>query len=64
MPEVAVMKREEETVAGMKDMYSGLFREWLMDLTFEEKKVWLWNASVEMLRIKQRREPWGNKGRS
>lgn len=55
MSEVATMRKQEETVSGMKDMCTCLFREWLTDLDFEEKKIWLWNASVEMRRIKQRR---------
>jgi len=38
------------------DECSDLFREWLGDLTAEEKEVWFWNASVEMLRIKRRRD--------
>ncbi len=55
MSEVATMKGQEETVSGMKDMCNDLFKEWLVDLNFEEKKIWLWNASVEMYKIKQRR---------
>ncbi len=55
MSEVATMKRQEEEMSGMRDMCNGLFREWLADLTLEEKKIWLWNASVQMYRIKQRR---------
>ncbi len=54
MPEVATMKTEEENISGMKDMCSELFREWLVDLNLEEKKIWLWNAAVEMRKIKQR----------
>ena len=57
MSEVVTVQMEEETISGMKDMCSDLCREWLVDLTFEEKKIWLWNASVEMLKIKRRREP-------
>ena len=37
------------------DAYNDLLKEWLYNLTFEEKMIWLWNAKVEMLRIKQRR---------
>lgn len=44
MSETATIKIEEETVSGMKDMCSDLFREWLVDLNLEEKKIWLWNA--------------------
>lgn len=55
MSETATIKIEEETVSGMKDMCSDLFREWSVDLNLEEKKIWLWNVSVEMRRIKQRR---------
>ena len=38
------------------DMYNDLLKEWLYDLSYEEKLVWLWNAKVEMVRIKQRRQ--------
>jgi hypothetical protein len=55
MPEVATRKLEEETITVMTDMCSDLFKEWLFDLTLEEKEIWLWNALVEMDRIKQRR---------
>lgn len=55
MSEIATMRAQEETLSGMKDMCSLLFNEWLSDLDFEEKKIWLWNASVEMHRIKERR---------
>ncbi len=55
MLEVATMKVKEENISGMKDMCSELFRDWLVDLNLEEKEVWLWNALVEMHKIKQRR---------
>ncbi len=55
MSEVTTVKMEEETVTYMENMCSDLFREWLVDLNLEEKKIWLWNASVEMRKIKQRR---------
>ena len=32
-----------------------LLNEWLFELTAEEQEVWLWNATVEMARIKRRR---------
>jgi hypothetical protein len=60
MPEVETMrvetmKEEEVEISGMKQMCSDLFREWLVDLNLEEKKIWLWNALVGMQKIKQRR---------
>ncbi|MDD4981050.1 MAG: hypothetical protein PHC54_07350 [Candidatus Omnitrophica bacterium] len=55
MSEVATVKTKEEAMTGMGDVCSELFKEWLVDLNFEEKKIWLWNASVEMCRIKQRK---------
>ena len=55
MCQLSEAKREQEAAAWMMDECSDLFREWLVDLTAEEKEVWFWNASVEMLRIKRRR---------
>ena len=55
MSEVITMKIEEETVTYMENMCCDLFREWSVDLNLEEKKILLWNASVEMRKIKQRR---------
>lgn len=49
---VATISTEEELLAGM---CNDLFREWSVDLDVEEKKVWLWNALVEMHRIKKRK---------
>lgn len=55
MLEAATMHMEEEAISGMADMCNDLFREWSVELSLEEKKIWLWNASVEMHRIKQRK---------
>lgn len=55
MTEIAIAKTEEKPVTYMTNMCSGLFKEWLVDLTLEEKEIWLWNASVDMYKIKQRR---------
>lgn len=55
MSEVETKKIGEEAVTTLANMCSELFVEWLVDLTLEEKEAWLWNASVEMRRIKQRR---------
>lgn len=56
MREAVKANLEAEVSSCMEDMCRDLFKEWLFDLTFEEKEIWLWNASVEMLKIGQRRE--------
>lgn len=56
MPQVVEAKTGEGTGALMSNMCDDLFRKWLVDLTREEKEIWLWNASIEMCKIKQRRE--------
>ncbi len=56
MSEVAETKLEPEVGVRMQKMCAGLFQEWLVDLTSEEKETWLWNALAEMLKIKQRRK--------
>ena len=55
MSQVALGAIEEEVGLGIVNMYNNLLKEWLYDLTLEEKQIWLWNAKVEMIRIKQRR---------
>jgi hypothetical protein len=52
----AVQESQEvkETVE-IENLCRGLFNEWLLDLKFQEKEVWLWNSLVEMAKIKQRR---------
>lgn len=37
------------------DLCQSLFNEWMFELNLCEKKIWLWNALVEMAKIKQRR---------
>ncbi|MGE5196998.1 MAG: hypothetical protein ACM3IL_00630 [Deltaproteobacteria bacterium] len=54
MPQVTEAKAGNEVE--MLKMCNGLFKEWLVDLDAEEKQVWLWNALVEMLKIKQRKK--------
>jgi hypothetical protein len=56
MSEVATKKIEEEAITTMANMCSDLFVEWLVDLTLQEKEIWLWNALVQMHKIKQRRQ--------
>lgn len=36
----------------MEIVCGDLLDEWMMDLTFEERQVWLWNAMVAMWKIK------------
>ena len=55
MIEIAIAKTKEEPVTCMTNMCSELFKECSVDLTLEEKEIWLWNASVDMYKIKQRR---------
>jgi hypothetical protein len=56
MSEVATKKIEEEAITTMANMCSDLFVEWLVDLTLQEKEIWLWNALVQMHKIKQRKQ--------
>ena len=56
MSEFAAAKVEEGAQTEFMSMWTGLFEEWLAELTSEEKQIWLWNSLVEMMRIKQRRE--------
>lgn len=46
-----------KTVAEIENLCQNLFNEWLLDLNFQEKEIWLWNALVGMAKIKQRRSP-------
>jgi hypothetical protein len=57
MSEVVESRIGEEAEVEMLNLYINRLKEWLADLTFEEKQIWLWNAAVEILKIKQRREP-------
>jgi hypothetical protein len=56
--EVAVKEeREVKEAVEIESLCRSLFNEWLLDLKFQEKEVWLWNSLVEMVKIKQRRTP-------
>ncbi|MFA5114757.1 MAG: hypothetical protein WC469_01665 [Candidatus Omnitrophota bacterium] len=46
---------EEESVE-MRELCRLLFNDWMVELDFQEKQVWLWNSLVEMAKIKRRRE--------
>ena len=50
--EKAVVKDRQGEI---EDLCQNLVREWLLDLNYQEKEIWLWNALVEMAKIKQRR---------
>lgn len=39
----------------MVDLCQSLFNEWMFELRLPEKEIWLWNALVDMRRIRQRR---------
>jgi len=56
MPQLVETKTEQANADANIDKYIPLFNEWLMDLTPEEKEIWVWNALVEMLKIKQKRK--------
>ena len=55
MCQLTGLKEEQGTSMWLIRHCNDLFREWLEDLSAEEKEAWLWNASIEMLRIKRRR---------
>lgn len=48
-------KTEEKVTVEMVKLCNNLFKEWVVNFTLEEKEIWLWNALVEMAKIKQRR---------
>jgi hypothetical protein len=39
----------------IKNLFRNLFKEWLLDLNSQEREIWLWNALVEMEKVKERR---------
>jgi len=55
MTQVKELKFGSQSEVEMAYMFNNLFKEWLEDLTIEEKEAWLWNALVGLARIKQRR---------
>ncbi len=48
-------KSENKASVEMEEMCKNLCNEWLLDLSFDEKQIWLWNSLVEMKKVKQRR---------
>jgi len=44
--------------AGWIKIFGELYQEWELDLSPQEQEIWLWNAIVEIKKIKQRREPF------
>jgi len=48
---------EGKEVMETETLCRNLFNEWLLDLNFREKEIWLWNSLVGMAKIKQRRSP-------
>jgi len=48
------LEEGKETIE-IENLCHTLFDEWLLDLNFQEKEIWFWNALVEMAKIKQRR---------
>ena len=55
MSQVQEFSFGKSTEAEMANMFNNLFKEWLEDLSTEEKEIWLWNALVGLAKIKQRR---------
>ena len=55
MLQARVAQAEQEAGIGLQDTHSSILKEWLVELSPEEKEVWLWNSLVEIKRIKQRR---------
>ena len=51
MLETASSKTQQDIENWMTEQCNGLLKKWLVDLTFEEKEIWLWNAMVAMKRI-------------
>ena len=37
-------------------LFEELYREWELDLLPQEQEIWLWNAMVQIKKIKSRRE--------
>ncbi len=56
MPQILEAKTEQANEGIIMERYAPLFKEWLFDLTPEEKEIWIWNALVEILKIKQKRK--------
>ncbi|MFA5276332.1 MAG: hypothetical protein WC417_05520 [Candidatus Omnitrophota bacterium] len=57
MPKLEDALEKGKTVIEIDNLCDSLFNEWLLDLNFQEKEIWFWNALVEMAKIKQRRRP-------
>ncbi len=55
MCQVVERKQEQGVEGWMMNECNQLFQKWLVDLTQEEKEIWLWNASVAMKKIEKRR---------
>lgn len=55
MLQVQEAKQGENSSDWELNICNDLFKEWLNDLSQEEKEVWLWNALLDMAKIKQRR---------
>ena len=55
MLELKDAAEEGRGVMEIENLCQNLFNEWLLDLNFQEKEIWLWNSLVEMAKVKQRR---------
>jgi hypothetical protein len=53
--EVQIQKNIEDESVEMQNLCSELFHEWMFNLSFEEKQIWLWNSMVELAKIKRRK---------
>jgi hypothetical protein len=57
MPELEVKLEVRSNDIEIQSLCQGLFNEWLFDLDYQEKEIWLWNSLVKLAEIKQRRIP-------
>jgi len=55
MFELEEVVEESKEAIEIENLCRSLFKEWFLDLNFQEKEIWLWNSLVEMAKIKQRR---------
>ena len=49
-----IVEKDKKAVE-IENLCRNLVKEWFFDLNYQEKEIWLWNALVEMAKIKQRR---------
>ena len=55
MPDLKDAAEPGKTANEIESLCRSLFNEWLLDLDYRKKEIWLWNSLVEMAKIKQRK---------